>query len=130
MRLLSAILGLGLAATAFAATPASSYSHLYEGLPFEMPVIDKPSFPDRSVNLKDFGAVADGKSLNTEAFAKAIDALAAQGGGTLEVPSGIWLTGPIKFKSNINMHLDGGALILFSPDPDLYETIYTVYEVL
>lgn len=128
MRLLTAIIGMGLAAVATAATPASTYGHLYDGLPFEMPAIDKPAFPDRSVKLTDFGAVADGKSLNTDAFAKAIDALASQGGGTLEVPSGIWLTGPIRFKSNINMHLDGGALILFSPDPDQYETIYTVYE--
>ena len=129
MRLLTAILGLGLTvAASSAATPVSSYSHLYEGLSFDMPVIDKPSFPDRSVRLTDFGAIADGKTLNTQAFAKAIDALASKGGGTLEVPSGIWLTGPIKFKSNINLHLDGGALILFSPDLDLYETIYTVYE--
>ena len=76
MRLLTAILGLGLTvAASSAATPVSSYSHLYEGLSFDMPVIDKPSFPDRSVRLTDFGAIADGKTLNTQAFAKATDAL-------------------------------------------------------
>ena len=129
MRFLTAILGLCLSSTvALAAGEKSSYSHLYEGLPFEMPVIDKPTFPDREVSLTDFGAVADGKTLNTEAFAKAIDALASKGGGTLNVPAGIWLTGPITFKSNINLHLDGGALILFSPDTDLYPVVYTVYE--
>ena len=123
------MLGLCLSSTvALAAGEKSSYSHLYEGLPFEMPVIDKPTFPDREVSLTDFGAVADGKTLNTEAFAKAIDALASKGGGTLNVPAGIWLTGPITFKSNINLHLDGGALILFSPDTDLYPVVYTVYE--
>ncbi|WP_297073478.1 glycoside hydrolase family 28 protein [uncultured Duncaniella sp.] len=129
MRFLTAMLGLCLSSTvALAAGEKSSYSHLYEGLPFEMPVIDKPTFPDREVSLTDFGAVADGKTLNTEAFAKAIDALASKGGGTLNVPAGIWLTGPITFKSNINLHLDGGALILFSPDTDLYPVVYTVYE--
>ncbi len=129
MRFLTAMLGLCLSSTvALAAGEKSSYSHLYEGLPFEMPVIDKPTFPDREVSLTDFGAVADGKTLNTEAFAKAIDALASKGGGTLNVPAGIWLTGPITFKSNINLHLDGGALILFSPDTDLYPVVCTVYE--
>lgn len=108
--------------------PQSAYAHLYEGLPFEMPVIDRPSFPDRSVCLSDFGAVSDGQTVNTEAFARAIDALASKGGGTLNVPAGVWLTGPITFKSNINMHLDGGAIILFSPDPDLYPIVRTTYE--
>lgn len=129
MRLFTSLfLILGVSVSLAASAPSTSYSSLYEGLPFDMPVIDRPAFPDNSVSLTDFGAVADGKTLNTEAFAKAMDALSAKGGGTLHVPSGIWLTGPIIFKSNINMHLDGGALILFSPDPDLYETIYTVYE--
>lgn len=128
MRFLSAMIGLCLSSAAAFAGGNSTYSHLYEGLPFEMPVIDRPNFPDRTVSLTDFGAVADGKTLNTDAFAKAIDALSSKGGGTLNVPSGIWLTGPIQFKSNINLHLDGGALILFSPDPDLYPVIYTVYE--
>lgn len=128
MRLLLSILGLMMGyGIAFSATD-SAYGHLYEGLPFEMPVIDRPVVPDREVSLTDFGAVSDGKTLNTEAFAKAIDALASKGGGTLHVPSGVWLTGPITFKSNINLHLDGGALIFFSPDRSLYPVVFTVYE--
>ena len=106
----------------------SSYKSLYEGIPFEMPVIDKPSFPNNQVSLADFGAVADGVSLNTKAFADAIEYLSSKGGGTLNVPSGVWYTGPIVMKSNINLHLEGGALILFSGDESLYESIYTVYE--
>jgi len=129
MKLTSVLLGLYMAASvAVNASTPSSYAHLYDGLPFDMPVIDKPVFPANTVSLTDFGAVADGKTLNTEAFANAIDALAAKGGGTLNVPAGIWMTGPIAMKSNINLHLNGGALILFSPDPDLYPAIYTVYE--
>lgn len=128
MRLLTAMLGLCLSSAVALGAGNSTYGHLYEGLPFEMPVIDKPSFPANTVTLTDFGAVSDGKTLNTDAFARAIDALSAKGGGTLNVPSGIWLTGPIIFKSNINLHLEGGSLILFSPDPDLYPVIHTVYE--
>ncbi len=128
MKIRTTLVAMALCAFSAFGAETSSYRALYEGLPFDMPVIDKPNFPDRQVSLTDFGAVADGQSLNTEAFAKAIDHLSKQGGGTLNVPSGVWLTGPIVMKSNINLHLDGGALILFSPDLDLYDTIYTVYE--
>lgn len=107
---------------------AGDYDALYEGLQFEMPVVNRPSFPDRAVSLADFGAVADGITLNTKAFADAIESLSSQGGGTLNVPAGVWLTGPIVLKSNINLHLDGGALIVFAADESLYETAYVVYE--
>lgn len=110
------------------AANAGNYDALYEGLQFEMPKIDRPVFPSRAVSLTDFGAVADGVSLNTKAFADAIDYLSSRGGGTLNVPAGVWLTGPIVLKSNINLHLDGGALITFSGDDSLYETKYVVYE--
>ena len=106
----------------------STYAPLYQGLEFEMPVIDRPVFAQRTVSLTDFGAVGDGQTLNSEAFAKAFDALSSQGGGTLNVPAGVWLTGPIELKSNINLHLDGGALVVFSPDINLYDTKYVVYE--
>lgn len=106
----------------------SRYASLYEGLQFEMPVIDAPSFPDLTVQLTDFGAVGDGVTLNTKAFADAFESLASRGGGTLNVPAGVWLTGPIILKSNINLHLDGGALIVFADNEDLYDTVYVVYE--
>jgi DNA sulfur modification protein DndE len=83
-------------------------------LPFQMPEVNQPSFPDRQVNITDFGAIGNGQAMNTDAFAKAIDTCAKSGGGTVIVPPGIWLTGPIKFQSNINLHLEKGALILFS----------------
>src|SRR5256885_2389753 len=72
---------------------------------FQAPAVQEPSFPDRSVNISDFKAVPDGKTLNTEAFAKAIEAIANQGGGKVVVPPGLWLTGAIKLKSNVNLHL-------------------------
>lgn len=111
-----------------ASAGGSEYAHLYDNLPFDMPVIDRPVIPSRSVSLTDFGGVSDGLTLNTKAFADAIDKLSAQGGGTLNVPAGIWLTGPIVLKSNINLHLDAGAMIVFAADESLYDTVYVVYE--
>ena len=104
------------------------YGHLYKNLPFEMQQVTAPVFPGNEVNLKDFGAKGDGSSLCTDAFAKAIDALAQKGGGRLVVPQGVWYTGPIALKSNINLHLEKGAVILFSPDLDLYPLISTSFE--
>ena len=101
---------------------------LYEGLPFEMPKVALPDIPSRSVCLTDFGGVGDGVSFNTEAFAKAIEALAQKGGGRLVVPAGIWRTGPIALQSRIDLHLDADALIVFDPDRDLYPVIDTNFE--
>ncbi|NDV77979.1 glycoside hydrolase family 28 protein [Dysgonomonas sp. 511] len=104
------------------------YEYLYKDLPFEMPKIQKPAFPDHRVSVADFGGNPDGITLNTEAFEKAMEALSQKGGGTLHVPSGVWYTGPIVFRSNINMHLEKGALILFSADFDLYPLVETIFE--
>ncbi len=79
-----------------------------------------PVIPDVMTNLVNFGGVGDGNALNTEAFAKAIAALSEQGGGELVVPPGFWLTGPIQMRSNINLHLERGALVKFSGDFKLY----------
>lgn len=77
---------------------AGDFSYLYKDLPFDMPVLKKPTFPDNTVNIIDFEGMPDGVTLNTKAFAKAMNALAAEGGGTLLVPSGVWYTGPIVFQ--------------------------------
>ena len=66
--------------------------------------------------------------LNTDAFKKAVEALSKKGGGQLTVPAGVWFTGPIELKSNINLHLEKGALILFSPDFSLYPLVNTIFE--
>lgn len=104
------------------------YEHLYKDLPFEMPKLKVPVFPNNKVNLADMGGVPDGITLNTDAFEKSMKALADKGGGTLVVPKGVWFTGPIVFRSNINMHLEKGALILFSPNFKLYPIVETVFE--
>ncbi len=84
------------------------------------PRVAAPTIPKTTVNLADYGAAGDGATLNTGSFAKAIAALSEKGGGELVVPPGIWLTGPIKLRSNINLHLERGALIKFSGDCKLY----------
>ena len=104
------------------------YAKYTEKLPFPMPEVTAPVIPDNQVNLKDFGAVGDGITLNTEAFAKAIDALVQKGGGKLVVPQGVWHTGPIVLKSHINLHLNAGAVILFAADETLYPLIDTSFE--
>lgn len=85
-----------------------------------LPVVARPVIPERSFNLADFGGIGDGATVNTAAFEKAFVALAEKGGGRLVVPPGIWLTGPIQLRSNLNLHLERGALIQFSGDWKLY----------
>lgn len=104
------------------------YKKYTENLPFPMPEVKAPVFPDHQVVLSDFGADPTGSQLCTDAFAQAIDALTAQGGGHLVVPAGVWLTGPIVLKSNIDLHLEMGAVIQFAADETLFPIIKTSFE--
>ena len=70
-----------------------------------------PVIPDRTFTLTDFGAVGDGQTLNTDAFKKAIAAVEKAGGGKLVVPKGIFRTAPFTLCSNLDLHLDEGAVI-------------------
>ena len=79
-----------------------------------------PRIPEGRVSVADFGARPDGETLNTAAFERAFAALAERGGGTLVVPPGIWLTGPIQLRSRVRLHLEAGSLIQFSRDHTLY----------
>ena len=101
---------------------------LYANIEFEMPKVSEPVFAAYSVLLTDFGAVGDGITKNTDAFEKAILDVTANGGGKVIVPRGIWLTGPIILKSDINLHLEDGSLIVFSKDFDDYPLIETSFE--
>ncbi|GAO31194.1 glycoside hydrolase family 28 protein [Geofilum rubicundum] len=109
-------------------TPAADDAWVYENIEFDMPEVREPAIPENTVNLADLGGIPDGFTLNTDIFAKAIDQMAAQGGGKVVVPAGIWLTGPIVLQSNIELHLKAGALIRFSEDFDLYPLIPTYFE--
>lgn len=128
------ILSIGTATCLWSvATPVMAESsvisdEVYSDLPFQMDKVQQPVFPDYSFSITEAGAVADGITLNTEAFAKAIDAVSQKGGGTVKVPAGLWLTGPIVLKSNINLHLEENALILFTADHTQYPIIQTSFE--
>ena len=93
-----------------------------------MPIVSEPAFPAYMVSITDFGAVNDGQTLNTKAIADAINEVAGKGGGKVVIPRGLWLTGPIILKSNINLHIEDGALVIFSSDKDLYPLIETSFE--
>ena len=101
---------------------------VYEGVEFEMPVVIEPVFSEYTVSISDFGAVSNGQTLNTDAFADAIADVAEKGGGCVLIPRGLWLTGPIIMKSNINLHAEAGALVIFSKDKDLYPLIESNWE--
>jgi polygalacturonase len=69
----------------------------------------------RMYSVRDYGAVGDGKALDSPAINRAIEACAQAGGGTVSVPAGTYLSGSIRMKSNIHLYLDAGAVILGAP---------------
>lgn len=88
-----------------------------------------PEFPDKTFSVADYGAVADGTTNNSEAFAAAIKACNEAGGGKVIVPKGKYLTGPIHLLSNVNFHLEEGTEILFSKNTaDYLPVVHTTYE--
>ena len=101
---------------------------VYENIEFEMPRVVMPEFSDYEVSITDFGAVGNGITDNSKPIAKAIEDVASKGGGRVIVPMGIFLTGPIVMKSNIDLHLDKGAVVLFSRDFDDYPLVNTNFE--
>ena len=91
--------------------------------------IKEPVFKDKTYNILDFGAIADGKTMATSSIRKAIETCSKNGGGKVLVPAGKFLTGAIHLESNVNLHLEEGAEILFSTNPkDYYPLVHTSFE--
>lgn len=99
--------------------------------PFPMPSLARPVFPDKTFDIRDFGAkpmsakkqdsdVEQDAGVTTDAIHRAIAAAASAGGGKVVIPGGRWLTGPIHLQSHINLHLEKGARLLFSTQRDDY----------
>ncbi|WP_181307042.1 glycoside hydrolase family 28 protein [Rufibacter sp. XAAS-G3-1] len=107
---------------------ASVDATIYEGIEFDMPKVKETKFPNYSVSITKYGAVGDGITKNTQAFAQAIADVAAKGGGRVVIPRGLWLTGPIVLKSNINLHAEAGSMVIFSRDFDDYPVVETSFE--
>ncbi len=74
-------------------------------------------------NVTEYGAVGDGATLNTAAIQQAVDACAAAGGGRVVVPGGVFVSGPVFLKSNIDFHLGAGAVLRGSADFNDFPTV-------
>lgn len=89
-------------------------------LPGILAGIVAPEFPARDFVVTKYGAKGDGKTDASAAFRKAIEACAKAGGGRVVVPEGLFLTGPVRLKSRVNLHLAKGSVVRFSTDPARY----------
>jgi len=95
---------------------------------YELPLTYRPVFRKDTFNIVRYGAKADGLTVNTKAINQAIELCNAAGGGTVFVPKGLWVTGPIVLKNNVNLHLEKGALLQFSKNYDDYPIVLTTWE--
>ncbi len=99
-----------------------------EKLAYELPIIYQPVFRKDTFNIVAYGAKADGQTLNSRAINQAIRACSEAGGGTVLIPAGLWLTGPVIFQNNVNLHLNRGAVLQFSENKQHYPLIKTTWE--
>ncbi len=80
------------------------------------------------VDVRDFGAVGDGRTLDTEAIQSAIEACSSAGGGTVHFPPGAYVTGALNLRSHVTLHLEAGAVLLGSEDPVDYPLVRSRWE--
>jgi len=93
------------------------------GLAQKLPVVAATSFKKDSISILKYGAVSDGITLNTKSINDAIDACSKKGGGVVVIPAGLWMTGPITLKSNVNLHLQRSAMLQFTKDFSQYPLV-------
>jgi len=91
-------------------------------------VVKAVKFRADTINIAKHGAVGNGYFLNTAAVQGAIDKIAMRGGGVVLIPRGSWLTGPLSLKSNVNLHVAEGALVIFTPDFSQYPLVVSSFE--
>ena len=91
--------------------------------------IKYPTFQNKVYNILKYGAQSNTSFDNTEAITKAIQECTKNGGGTVVVPKGKYLSSAIHLENNVNLHLDKDAEILFSTNPkDYYPLVHTSFE--
>jgi polygalacturonase len=93
-----------------------------------LPQISRPVFKKDTFNIINYGAKPDGHTLNTNSINKAIAACNTKGGGVVLIPQGLWITGPIVLKSNVNLHVSRAALLQFTDDKSQYKLVEGNYE--
>jgi polygalacturonase len=86
-------------------------------------IVASPVFRKDTFNITRFGAKADGVTLNTNAINDAINACNKKGGGVVLVPAGLWITGPIEIKSNVNLHLQRNAVLQTTDDFNQFKLV-------
>ncbi|MFC4096949.1 glycoside hydrolase family 28 protein [Euzebyella saccharophila] len=98
--------------------------------PFEMPPIKSPDFSNcPTISIVDKGAEKGNQQATEQAIQAAIIEANASGCGTVVIPKGEWLTGKLHLKSNVNLHLEEGAILLFSDNPkDYLPAVHTTWE--
>ena len=89
----------------------------------KLPVVKQTAFKKDSFYITKYGAKADGITLNTNSINSAINDCSKKGGGIVVIPAGLWLTGPIELKSNVNLHLRKSALLQFTDDFNQYKLV-------
>jgi polygalacturonase len=120
------LLMLGAAGAFFARPAHAGPADPWDQVPAILARIKPPVFADRDYVITAYGAAPDADC--TAAFAAAIAACNAAGGGRVAVPPGTWMTGAIHLKSNVNLHLADGAVVKFSADPKHYPIVHTFWE--
>jgi len=93
-----------------------------------LPQITQPEFPKDTIDIRQFGAKGDGRTLNTHSIQEALIASSKKGGGVVLIPAGYWLSGPLELQSNVNLHLDDNAFLQFTADFDQYQIVEGNYE--
>jgi polygalacturonase len=89
----------------------------------KLPTVIIPKFRKDTFNIVKFSAVPDGITVNTKYINDAISACNKKGGGVVLIPQGMWLTGPLVIKSNVNLHLAAGATLIFTKDFSQYPLV-------
>ncbi|WEK20290.1 MAG: glycoside hydrolase family 28 protein [Candidatus Pedobacter colombiensis] len=126
-KLVSAICAVPLFVLSFNATAQNknaSKAYSFDNLP----VIATTSFKNDTISILKYGAKNDGITLNTNSINQAISDCNKRGGGVVLIPEGLWLTGPIELKSNVNLHLKKNALLQFTKDFDQYPLVEGSWE--
>ena len=93
-----------------------------------LPRIVVPSFKPDTFNIVSFGAKPDYLTINTKSINAAITACSDHGGGVVLIPAGMWMTGPVVLKNNVNLFVSRGALLQFTADKSQYELIEGNFE--
>lgn len=114
---LAGVAGMSMGVTAQAATPSPYPAAKAAAI---VRRIARPEIPKRDVRVADYGGHGDGQTDNTQPIAKAIAACVEAGGGRVILPRGVCLTGPVRLRSNIELHVPKGTRLKFIPEPARY----------